>query len=1534
MAAGLFVSTSQPRPVLATGPTPGTISTVAGGGLGSGPATSVGQSTGALAVFGGKLYEADQSHYVVRVIDLATTDEQVFAGTGHPGVPSGDGGLATAASIGTPWAIAVNSAGDVYIATATNVNNDPGNLVRKVDHSTGVITTVAGGGSSFSDGVAATSSSIGEVSGLAFNSSGDLFIADLINNRVRKVDHGSGVISTVAGTGSTVYNGDGHLATATNITFPGGVVFDSSDNMFITSFDARLLKVDRATQFVSTAAGDGTNSPPGCSSGAVSSSFQGGHPTFDHDGNLMFTGYNCVFKIVSGSYVLVAGNGTDTSTGDGGLATAAGVGQPVNAVSDSAGNIYVSQGAFYYVVRKIDHSTSKIDRFAGTGQQCGHAGDGGQATAAEMCSMYGIALDPSGDIFISDSVFDVVRKVTPGGVISTVAGNGTAGLSGDGGAATAAQLKWPAELATNSSGDLFIADTGNNRIRMVDHATGFISTYVTTSSAPAGLVVDAGGNLFFADGLSLQEKSAGGTISTRATFNGGVGALAMDAMGNFFGIGGGTGVFELPAAGGFTSLLPNSLSGSPGIALGPTDQVVISSGNSVGLVLNGRLAVGMAGGGGGGDGGPARNAFLQWVGAITSDSTGDIYIADAGTQSVRRVQAYLAPGSPTSVHASVAGPQLNVSWTSPANDGGLPIIEYDVTRHNGARTTTAQVTGSPAGTSTSFGGSLPFHTANTFTVKASNGWDASTSSAPSNVLVLLPASGYITTYAGTLAQGTGIATAIGQAPFSIGLEQPTVWVGDAANPSVRSLNPFTLDEGVLAGNDVYGYTGDGGAATSASIGFAGAIADCGPAAPVWVADTPNFRIRQLRGTASTVIGTGVPGFSGDGGLGTSAQIGEVYGLACTNPLGGLWIADSTNGAIRLWDPVSNVITLQWTGFHLPTGIFAIDSQNLVVADSATNLVWLLDNSTGGSCVVAGNVPASIACDTGTGPKTALKRPWGLAWDGTNLYIAEEGANRVRSVSFTSGDIITVAGTGVAGFSGDGGPATSAMLNAPFNVVWTGNTSDLYVADYLNFRVRDINLPGGPGSGTISTIAGNGSPSFYGEAINAVDAQLGNPYAVAGDSAGNDYFVDNFDNSVRKIDATGVVTTIAGRPTAVPGFSGDGGAATSAQLNDPRGVAVDSSGNVFITDTGNNRIRRVDHSTGFISSIAGPGNPGVNSPRGVAVDAAGNVYVADTGSNSVKKWDHLSSTLTTIAGNGVAGYSGDGGPAINARLNGPRGVAVNATGDVFISDTGNNVIRKVDHTTGWISTIAGSGQVGAGGDGGPATRASLSFPFGLAFDVNGNLLIADTGNQSIRMIDALSGKISSLVGSCGSVAGFSGDGGPAVFAEVNFPYGVAVDGAGNILVADTSNNRIRATRGPALQRETCASHPGSPGPRGVNPTPPGSPGPRLVDQGSRQRLAVALAATPAVPSSQQPSFHPPAQHHAVVGVVRRPPTAGGRAKTTRAVTGIAAGAKLPAAQTSSPKPAGSNPSAVLLLIAIVPVALLWMRRRRWRRTRSY
>ena len=362
-----------------------------------------------------------------------------------------------------------------------------------------------------------------------------------------------------------------------------------------------------------------------------------------------------------------------------------------------------------------------------------------------------------------------------------------------------------------------------------------------------------------------------------------------------------------------------------------------------------------------------------------------------------------------------------------------------------------------------------------------------------------------------------------------------------------------------------------------------------------------------------------------------------------------------------------------------------------------------------------------------------------------LFCAGPGWAQSGVLAFTPGIISTVAGTGNAGYSGDGSAATSAKLNQPLGLA-LDSAGNLYISDYGNHVVRMVNP-----TGNISTVAGSSAgPGYSGDIGPATSAQLNQPAGLALDSAGNLYIADSGNHVVRKVDSSHNISTVAGQ-CASPcsgGFSGDGDLANGAELNTPMGVAVDGAGNLYIADYGNHRVRRVDSVSGNITTIAGDGTGDyggdggaaaaahLNHPYGVALDSAGNLYIADRDNNVIRRVD-LSGIINTVAGNQGqgAGFSGDNGTATSAQLSGPVAIATDGAGDLYIADHFNNVVRKVDNA-GVITTVAGNFLLGSDydGDTGPATTAQMYGPNGVIADGRGNLYIADLHNNAVRKVD--------------------------------------------------------------------------------------------------------------------------------------------------------------------------------------------------------
>jgi hypothetical protein len=662
---------------------------------------------------------------------------------------------------------------------------------------------------------------------------------------------------------------------------------------------------------------------------------------------------------------------------------------------------------------------------------------------------------------------------------------------------------------------------------------------------------------------------------------------------------------------------------------------------------------------------------------------------------------------------------------------------------------------------------------------------------------------------------------------------------------------------------------------------------------------------------STVAGTGTAGDTGDGGQAIKAAINKPVGVA-VDKAGNIYISEAGSNVIRKVTPAGVTSTIAGSStvkagssgdggpataalLSSPYGVEIDRDGNLLIGDIVNQVIRKIDLTTGIITTVAGTHAAGYVGDGGPATSAKLSTAYTAAGDSAgNIYIADNKNNVIRKID-TSGIISTFAGTGSAGHTGDGGPAKNATLSGPYSV-WADPAGNLYVNELGSGAsyVRLIDT-----AGIIHTIAGIGTAGFTGDDGPGTAAEVNTPHGTVIDGLGNIYITDETNQVIRAVDSNGTIMTIAGIYNAKT-FSGDGVPAFSAKFDYPYGLAIDSSNDLFLPDASDNRVRKLSLNTilpptatgttatqklfvastvavtpsaavftpsnefsvgtlsgctfgtplpanavctlpinfkpsaagvrsaqltitdssgqvsligvagtgtapevsfaaATISTVAGNGTVGFNkmagpaasaqvsAPRGGVVDGAGNLYFADSGNNAIRRIDATSGSMSTVAGTGQAGFSGDGSIATAAQLNAPAKVVVDAAGDLYIADTGNNVIRYVDGASGNISTIAGTGATAYTGDGEAATAATLNHPQGLAVDLGGHVYVADTGNNVIRYFGK-GGQISTFMGN--GTAGFAGDGGNAHDAVLNAPQAVLLDGRSNVYVADTGNSVVR------------------------------------------------------------------------------------------------------------------------------------------------
>ncbi|HAO79346.1 MAG TPA: hypothetical protein DCQ92_10275 [Verrucomicrobia subdivision 3 bacterium] len=830
----------------------------------------------------------------------------------------------------------------------------------------------------------------------------------------------------------------------------------------------------------------------------------------------------------------IAGNGTAGFTGDGGIATTGKIYQPYGVAADGFGNVFIADSSNNRI-RKVS-TNGVMTTVAGTGVPS-FSGDGGAATNARIYSPEGVALDASGNLYIADTGNNRIRKVDTNGIITTVAGKSSLGFSGDGGAATNATLYNPYGIMVDTNGNLFIADTGNNRVRKVD-TNGIITTVAGKSSAT-----------FSGDG--------------GAATNAGVSAydVAVDAGGNLFIADRSNNRVRRVDAYGFITTIAGT--GSPNFS---------------------------------GDGGLATNAGMTAYG-VAVDNYGDVYIADRSNNRIRRVDPY-------GIITTVAG---------------------------------------------------------------TNGFGYSSDGIPAtNSLLYAPTGIALDSYGRFLIADTGNnrIRRFGQGP---------TLVLDAANAT-------------NAGNYTLVVNSSFGSVTSS-------------VAALTVLLPPAVAVQPVNQTA---------------GLGSNA----TFSVAATGtaPLAYQWQINSTNSPSQTNDAL-NLANVQWSD----TGNYQViitNSYGSVTSSVATLTVGnppVLVSQPTSQMVLAGSNLVLIVAAAGDGPFT-----YQWKFNGTNLPPI----------------ITTVAGTNTPGSAGDGGQATSARLNLPQSVVLDA-AGNFYIADYNNHRVRKVST-----TGVITTIAGTGTPGKSGNGGPAISATLYEPSAVTFDALSNLYISEDGNGDVRKVDTNGIITRVAGTDSV--NVSNDGSQATSTSFVTLVGMAFDSIGNLYLCESMHCRIRRVGtngivstvagNTTGFTGGYSGDGgvatNAQLNTPMAIALDTSGNLFIADSGNNRVRKVD-ANGIINTIAGTGGSSYNGDNKPATNAALI-PYGLAFDSGGNQLISDQSQQRIRKVD-ANGIITTVAGRGGNGYFGDNGPATNAVFSKVWGIAFDTAGNLFVADANNNRVRKV---------------------------------------------------------------------------------------------------------------------------------------------------------------------------------------------------------
>jgi len=1435
----------------------GVVTTLAGSTAGWNDATgAAAQFNGPLGVAfsGGIVYVSDFLGHRIRKITYPGGVVTTLAGSGAPGFADATG---VAAQFDGPRGIAVDAAGNVYVADANNQR------IRKITPA-GVVTTLAGSGvPGFADATGAAAQ-FNLPLGVTVDAAGYLYVCDGVNARIRVVSP-AGVVTTLAGSGTWGF-ADGTLAAGQfSWIFTAGLetlAFDASNNLFA---------VDRGNNAIRRVAAP----PPTITSFTATTGYPGlgviiNGANFSTATQVQFGGVSSPsFTIISQSQIVaavptggVSGNVSVTTPNGtvslGGftftavvppLSTFAGNAAPAGFADGTSGGARFNGpvGIAFYAgdMFVTDQGNNRVRRITPTGVVTTFAGSGAFATvdgigaAASFAAPHGIAADASGNLFVADYITNRIRVISSGGAVTTLAGS-TAGWNDATGAA--AQFNGPLGVAF-SGGIVYVSDFLGHRIRKITYPGGVVTTLAGSGTPgfadatglaaqfnnPRGIAVDAAGNVYVADqgNHRIRKITPAGVVTTlagsgTAGFTDATGVLAQ---------------FNLPS--GVTVDATSTLYVSD--ATNPRIRVVSPGG--VVTTLAGSGTVGFA------DGTLAAGQFAIAMESLSLDASGNVFVADRVNNAIRRIAAQpptVTGFTPTIAYAlqvvTVNG--TNFSGATQVQFGGVTAPWFEVVSATQIRAV-VPIGGASGNVSVTTGLGTGSFAGFTFT-----------------------ATPRVSSFAGQLTGGYLDAVGGGAQfvnPNGIGVDAlGNIYVAEQNNHRIRKITATGVVT-TFAGSGVAGFADNTGvlAQFSAPSGVA-----CDAAGNVYIGDEGNHCIRKITplGVVTTLAGLGgTSGFAD--GTGTAARFNNPARL-CIDAAGNLYVPDASNHRIRRVTPGGVVTTIAGSGtaasldgtglaaqFNLPTGTAVDAAGNVYVAESGGNRIRKISPA-GVVTTLAGNGTASSV--DGTGAAATVNAPAGLATDAAGmLYIIESASNRVRTIS-QSGVVTTFAGTGTAGLV-DG--TLTASQFAWMRGAVADAAGNLYITDTGNNTIRKISIvapvvtsftptnaypmqavtitgtdffgvtqvrfgginaawfesvsptqiravvPFGALSGSVtvtnsvgmgtfggftlaatpqvSTLAGDGTNNFR-DAVGA-GAQLNFPRSVVSDGAGGNLYVTEFLGfRIRKIVvATGVVTTLAG--SGAPG-SVDG-TGTAAQFSGLRDLWFDGAGNLYVVDGLGSLIRKVVIATGAVTTFAGTGAAGfVNGPAasaqfsgivGITGDGAGNLYVSEQGNDVIRKIVIGTGTVSTFVGTGVAGFAD--GPGASAQFNDPTGIVSDGV-NLYVADFINYRIRKIVIATGAVSTLSGTGVLG--NVDGAAGVAQFSSPRAIAFDGSGNLFVADGFN--IRSVSAATGAVSTLAGT--GVSGFAD--GTALSAQFAGPNGITIDAAGILYVSDLGNYSIR------------------------------------------------------------------------------------------------------------------------------------------------
>ncbi len=1399
----------------------GVVSTFAGG-TSSGSADGVGTAARFGSIYGltidpgtAVLYATDQTNHTIRRITAAGV---VTTLAGSPGVLGSADGAGTAARFRSPEGIVSDGSGNLSVSDTGN------HTIRKVDPA-GVVTTFAGlAGTSGSTNATGSSARFTSPRGLTLLA-GDLYVAE--SSRIRKITPAA-VATTL--TGGSYGHRDGSSATA-RLRFPRGIVASPGSELLVVDDDSSAIRTVTLAGSVTTFAGFPADKAIHVNGSLAASRFDRPHGVAaDLLGNVYVVDGTLTIRKISGGVVSLLAGQADTFGGTDGLASAAQFGNPSDlAVNLATGDVFVADNQTIRRVTPAGNVTTIAGSFGFSGSSDGL----GSAARFSQGGQGGIDLDANGNVYLADRSNHTIRRITPQGLVTTIAGlAGTSGAAD--GVGSAARFTFPRDVAVDGQGNVYVFD-GGCTIRRIAPG-GVVTTLAGQAgacsfssdvefndglgtaarfSSPAAISVDASGNLMVLDNFWLRSVTAGGLVTT----------IAGDVF-KQSGYSNGSG-----SRGSFFS--------ADGLAFDPSGALLVADdlNDKVRIVTPGLPDA------------PFVGSPLAGIG--TTNQLGVIFQSGASyTWSL----LFAPPGSTATLSATnVANPTLT------CDVAGVYIFELVATSSSGSAIRTISLTCAVPTVSVSATqvaeGNAGTSSAVVFVSRNIVGASASVDYATAN-LNATAGSDY------TFASGTvnfasderfktvqiainGDTSLEGTEAFSVTLSSPTgAQLSGTASSSVVTildddpkLNDLRL--GTLAGRSTLGTTD--GSAASARFNAPRSVALDG-AGNLYIADRFNQTIRKVTpaGVTSTLAGlAGEAGFAD--GAGAAARFNSPLALALDNA-GNVYVADNSNQAIRKVTPAGVVSTLAGLGqtagyangvgsaarFSGPAGIaFDASTDTLVVTEFDNHTIRRVTLA-GAVSLIAG-VPGQAGALDGPALSAILESPNGVTVSSSGDIYFSHFLCLIRRLS---GGVVTTLvsaadcdGTASAGQPGiiqgmtldlsgnllfpdrgghviwrrtPGGALSilAGTLNTPGSVDGVGSAArfsgptglatdpggDIFVADSTSNLIRRMTA-----GGAVTTVV-NALPPGSVDGLGAF-AGFSSPRGMARDAAGNLYVADSSDHVIRKITPSGLTTTLAG----LVGVSGStDGPGASARFNGPYDVEV-VGGFLYVADRSNFTIRRIDLGTDMVSTLAGlalssgstDGTGGAarfRSPQGLGSDLAGNLYVADTSNHTVRKVTP-GGVVTHLAGTALASGSSDGvGPA--ARFNSPRDVVVDPSGNVFVSDGGNFTLR-MSTPGGTVTTVAGLALNTGFQDGvGPAAR--FNSPRGLARLPGGDLLLSD-GSSAVRRVTP-AGVVTTVAGnytqSAADQAGY--------FARLAFPEGIAISPAGTVYIADATTKTIRAT----------------------------------------------------------------------------------------------------------------------------------------------